>query len=127
MLNMVFQVYAGGFGTESKTASGKCSISSAGSELRRDKGGGGGRSQRMSGKTGEKREVDENVAGVDRGMTGGWTGGVTFSQAHPFFQFVLGFSGVGASPEFIRIAVHVASLSDCRQSPAQRCESRTST
>lgn len=88
---------------------------------------GGGRSQRMSGKTGEKREVDENVAGVDRGMTGGWTGGVTFSQAHPFFQFVLGFSGVGASPEFIRIAVHVASLSDCRQSPAQRCESRTST
>lgn len=43
MLNMVFQVYAGGFGTESKTASGKCSISSAGSELRRDKGGGGAR------------------------------------------------------------------------------------
>lgn len=42
MLNMVFQVYAGGFGTESKTASGKCSISSAGSELRRDKGGVGG-------------------------------------------------------------------------------------
>lgn len=40
MLNMVFQVYAGGFGTESKTASGKCSISSAGSELRRDKGWG---------------------------------------------------------------------------------------
>lgn len=84
---MVFQVYAGGFGTESKTANSKCSISSGGQQVAEGEGGEGmGRSQRMTGKVRRGYRKWTKYGEVDGWIDGKMDGGVTFHGVYPILD-----------------------------------------